>query len=210
MWDAVLRPEFSLVKTTKFAVLTYRDEVNKKLQQQRVWINVDSEYTSAIVCSTISRRSHCTVSEKFDTTCTHQFAEFESIDWSPVLEGRCSASSYLVRKGLSRKAQLAVQLKKYMVKHSASILHSAVPVTKVIETWDAFEEMKFNFGQGMVANFSSGTTMQAPLRQRLEWCLEDIREELKQDKYQDWTWILKSSVTNKGGNIAIVHSWEEI
>lgn len=209
-WDSVLRPEFAIAATAKFAVVSYRGAINNSVPRQRVWIHVDSEYTSEIVHNTVNRRSHCTVVDSVDAKCTYQIAEFESIEWSPVLEGKCSASSYLVRKGLSRKAQLAVQLKKYMVKHPSSILHRAVPVTFVIETWDAFEEMKFNFGHGAVANFSSGTTMQAPLRQRLEWCLEDTRETLQKDQYSNWTWILKSSVTNKGGNIALVHNWEEV
>lgn len=71
-----------------------------------------------------------------------QIADFENVVWEPVLDGKHTASSYLVRKGLSRKAQLALQIKRYTSKHPETILKDAVPYSVIIETWDAFEEMK--------------------------------------------------------------------
>lgn len=55
------------------------------------------------------------------------------------------ANSYLVRKGLSRKAQLAYHLRKYLAKRPQSPMAEAVPETLVIETWEAFEE-EMSFG----------------------------------------------------------------
>jgi hypothetical protein len=86
-----------------------------------------------------------------------QVCDFENISWDVVLQqssnaftvGNSSinsvlygASSYLVRKGLSRKAQLSLQLRRYTCKNPNSILGSSVPYTVIVETWNAFEDMK--------------------------------------------------------------------
>jgi hypothetical protein len=82
-----------------------------------------------------------------------QVSDFENINWDVVLQRSVSedkssarvlhgASSYLVRKGLSRKAQLSLQLRKYICKNPSSILSNSVPFTVIIETWNAFEDMK--------------------------------------------------------------------
>jgi hypothetical protein len=73
-----------------------------------------------------------------------------------------------------------------------------VPHTVIVETWNAFEEMKLDFGGGTFASFNTSTVLNAPLRQRLDWCLDDVREIFNDEKRQSWSWILKSSVTNKG------------
>jgi hypothetical protein len=141
---------------------------------------------------------------------TYQLCEFEHISWEDVMSGKDHASSYVVRKGLSRKAQMALQIRKNVAKHPDSILKRAVPKTLIVETWGAFEDLKFDFGMGGVATFSSGVMMQATLAQRLEWCLDEIREEMTDPSRQDWLWILKPSTTNKGANISLVASWEEL
>lgn len=85
-----------------------------------------------------------------------QVSDFENINWDVVLQRSVSedkstksgtlvlhgASSYLVRKGLSRKAQLSLQLRKYICKNPSSILSNSVPFTVIVETWNAFEDMK--------------------------------------------------------------------
>lgn len=72
------------------------------------------------------------------------WADYEDLDWDRILEGQVKANSYLVRKGLSRKAQLAYHLHKYLCKRPISCLKKAFPETLVIETWEAFEdEMTF-------------------------------------------------------------------
>lgn len=45
------------------------------------------------------------------------------------------ANSYLIRKGLSRKAQLCHYLNKHVAKHPTSVLRAAVPSSMAIETW---------------------------------------------------------------------------
>jgi hypothetical protein len=45
------------------------------------------------------------------------------------------ANSYLIRKGLSRKAQLCHYLNKFTTKNRSSVLVAAVPESMSIETW---------------------------------------------------------------------------
>jgi len=126
-----------------------------------------------------------------------QIGDFENIEWPQILSGRHHASSFLVRKGLSRKAQLSVQIKKYLSKHPSSILSKAVPFTCVIDTWEAFDEMRLNFG-GTFASFNTNMVLRSPLRERLQFCLEDNKCVVESENHSNWTWILKPSVTNKG------------
>ena len=48
------------------------------------------------------------------------WGEYERIDWDRVASGQTMASSYAVRKGLTRKAQLCFGLKKWCSKRPAS------------------------------------------------------------------------------------------
>lgn len=75
------------------------------------------------------------------------WADYEELDWDRILDpgSGVRANSYLVRKGLSRKAQLAFHLRKYLAKRPDSPMAAAVPETLVIETWEAFEE-EMSFG----------------------------------------------------------------
>ena len=58
------------------------------------------------------------------------------------------------------------------------------------------------------AVFDSLEIANAPLRKKLDWCLNDARMYVEEDpQYRDYTWILKPSVTNKGINISIHNSW---
>lgn len=52
--------------------------------------------------------------------------------------------------------------------------------------------------------------MQSTLRQRLEWSLADIQQDIESPERRDWIWILKPSVTNKGANITVHNTWEGI
>lgn len=126
------------------------------------------------------------------------------------MAGTCGASSYLVRKGLSRKAQLSLQLRRFCSKNPLSVLHASVPYTIILDTWNAFEEMKLDFGRGTFASFEDHGITKAPLRQRLDWCLVDAKSTMEEDIHQGKTWILKPSVTNKGMDIAVVDSWEGV
>jgi hypothetical protein len=147
-----------------------------------------------------------------------QFGDFENIDWEPVMNGSQRASSYLVRKGtimcffrvfckrtkisfvgLSRKAQLALQIKRYLSKHPQSILKQAVPYTLIIETWNAFEDMRIDFGGGFSATFDTNN-LSLSLREKLELTLEDVKDAMNDGSRSHWNWILKPSVTNKGAD----------
>jgi tubulin---tyrosine ligase len=74
--------------------------------------------------------------------------------------------------------------------------------------------MKLDLGGGVYASFDQGTGgsffMQSSLRQRMEWSLSDVQDEVKMQGREDWIWILKPSVTTKGTNITIHHTWEQI
>jgi hypothetical protein len=50
----------------------------------------------------------------------------------PVLAGKHGASSYCVRKGLSRKAQLAHFTRLYVCKNPDSLLKDAIPKTVIL------------------------------------------------------------------------------
>jgi tubulin--tyrosine ligase len=118
----------------------------------------------------------------------------------------------LVRKGISRKAQLSLQIKRHVSKHPDSVLKTAVPLTIVLETWGAFEDdMKLDFGRGTYAVFDSPSVLHVPLRQKLDWCLYEAKEMVEAAAAQkDCCWILKPSVTNKGMDIAVARTWEDI
>lgn len=139
-----------------------------------------------------------------------QFSDFESINWESVLNGSDRASSYLVRKGLSRKAQFSLQLKKYTCKKPASILHRAIPFTLILDVWGAFDDMKFDFGGGTFASFDNSFIVNTPLRNKLEFVLEDIRDSMHDTSRQGWCWILKPSVVNKGLGISLLYTWEQL
>jgi hypothetical protein len=128
-----------------------------------------------------------------------QFGDFENIDWEPVMNGSQRASSYLIRKGLSRKAQLSLQIKRFLSKHPISCLKEAVPYTQIIETWNAFEDMRIDFGGGFSATFDSNN-LNLSLREKLELTLEDVKDAMHHSSRTGWSWILKPSVTNKGAD----------
>jgi len=162
-----------------------------------------------------------------------QFCDFEHITWEGVLSSKLKqrASAFVVRKGLSRKAQFATQLKRYCSKHPESILHQAVPQSCVIETWGAFEpSTKVNFGGNMYADFddafSSTYFQQIPLKDRLAMTLDasDVKYMMCGDERADEIlstdgdmvlvnqpiWILKPSVVNKGLEISLLRSYQEL
>ena len=100
-----------------------------------------------------------------------QFSDFENINWEPVMKGNQRASSYLIRKGLSRKAQLSLQIKKYFSKNSLQKdkYNACFPFTIIIQTWNAFEDIKIDFSPGVSASFDTSSHFSnVTFRQRLE------------------------------------------
>ena len=191
---------------------------NKKKQQAIIYMDIICSYTQEVLKTILGSRPWCKIVSCFDEILSkkptsnrirqYQISDFENIDWVPVMSGRHITSSYLIRKGLSRKAQLSLQVKRYISKNPTSILRNAIPYTIIIETWDAFEDVRMNFGGGTFANFNTTQIISTSLRKRLEFCLQEVHELVEERK--DWLWILKPSVTNKGMDIAVVRNWEEI
>ena len=100
-----------------------------------------------------------TISNTLPEEVDFQFAEYERIDWHNVfVTKKIGASSYFVRKGISRKAQLAMYTQKYVqTKNPKSILKKAIPLTYVIETWSAFEnttDAGLSFSNGNIAGMT--------------------------------------------------------
>jgi tubulin--tyrosine ligase len=208
--DGILKWPLRIRKTQDFSVI--EDLSATRLPDQKcVIVDICSQYTRDIIISAILRRPWCKMispSEDSGGRGVYQFSEFELINWDPVLSGEQHASSYVVRKGLSRKAQLALQIKKYCAKHPESKLKGFTPHTVIVETWNAFEDMKFDFGMGAIASFSADIIGPSSLRQKLEWCLDSVREVMAEEAKENWLWILKPSVTNKGADIAVIRDWE--
>jgi len=209
----VRNPLIVLIRTKKYQVYSFQVNPSINYDITDIYVDFNCEYTKSIVLNAIAMRPWCNIVNNIDVNSRNrmiQFSDFENIDWEVVLQGRHGASSYLVRKGLSRKAQMALQIKRYISKHPDSILKSSFPFTTIIETWNAFDEIRVDFGGGTFASFDSSTMLQTPLRKRLEWCLEDVKEIVNSIDKEKWCWILKPSVTNKGMAISVHQSWESI
>jgi tubulin--tyrosine ligase len=217
----MLAPYFTLKETQSFSVLELRkksDEINK-VPRVAVHNSVNCPYSRGIVSSCISRRPWCIsvksgyldLSEEGSDLAdlpTLQIGDFENIRWDLIMgNGQWhGASSYLVRKGLSRKAQLALQIRRFTAKRPHSVLHQAIPFTLIVETWGAFDEMSVDtFGKGAVFDVSD-----LSIRDRLDICLYEARLAVAEDERTSWRWILKPSVTNKGSNIVLCNNWKDI
>lgn len=222
----ILFPYLAPQPTERFSVIgpnaSYAHLTSPTVQKRLIHLDINCDYTRAVVEKALQRRKQwCSVtspslidtlneSEEADTAHAQgvlQIGDFENIRWEMVMRGggRHRASSFLVRKGLSRKAQLSLQIRRYTCKHQDSILMKAVPLTIVVETWAAFEELKF-----MGASFDMGLMPELPLRERLELCLDDVKEAVCDPQRASWRWILKPSVTNKGADIYICRDWGAI
>lgn len=171
----------------------------------RLWVKVPCDYARRLLVHAIARRRPRLAQVKREEDASILWADYEDLDFDRILagDGKIKANSYLIRKGLGRKAQLAYQLRKYMAKRPQSVLHGAVPETLVIETWEAFEE-EMSFG-ALGATFDQNLTASLSQRDRLEWCLRDAKERLAQSP--DQAWILKPSVTNKGAEVAVLRDY---
>jgi putative hemolysin len=156
--------------------------------------------------------------------CDFQWAEYERVDWAAVLAGKHGASSYCVRKGLSRKAQLAHFTRLHICKHPDSILKDTLPQTVILDTWPVWDDDCGGSGAGLadivIAGASSGTGINR--RERLTKCLEEARRIMRQAEAtfdaevtadasaSPPIWILKPSTINKGAGIQIIHCYEQV
>lgn len=154
-----------LRETSRFSVF---EEKTTAFWEQAYLIKLDINcaYTRSVVQKSVMRREQCFLVPDWDSTYVMaipskiysfiQLGDFENIAWEHILrpiviksqceskkqEINCGASSYLVRKGLSRKAQFSLQIKKHLSKNPQSILQLSVPFTLIVETWNAFEAVK--------------------------------------------------------------------
>lgn len=213
-WDAVLSPLFELKATDRFQVVELRTASPSSAwnvpQDVNILLNWNCPYTGAIIRATAGRRPWCKVKGQ-DCPTGIEVADFEHILWEEVIAGKHSASSYLVRKGLSRKAQLSLQIRRFVAKHPQSVLCAAVPKTAIIETWNAFEDVKIDIC-GLSAAFDLPSMSRAPLRERLHWALSELHSThfASDDRDPQQVYILKPSVTNKGADISLVRDWEQL
>lgn len=220
-----------LKRTSKFSILGLQEEYNyDQLSLSRpihIFLDIDDEYTRVRIQEAFdhpSRRSLFRITlgpgEGMDavalpTDCDFQWAEYERIDWSAVLDGKHAASSYCIRKGLSRKAQLALYTQRYSRKNLNSILTRAIPQTTIIDTWPVWEDGARTANlEGLGDILTTFNSEKSPnLKERLLQCLAEARKFMDpaKDDYEDeQVWILKGSTTNKGAGISIIHIFEQL
>lgn len=162
--------------------------------------------------------------------CSFQWAEYERIHWTAVLSGKHGASSYCVRKGLSRKAQLARFTRLHICKNPTSILKDTLPQTVVLDTWPVWVDDGGGSGSGssgladIVIGSAASNSNGVSRRERLDKCLEEARTMMHRaearyeadvasnnlDASAPPTWILKPSTINKGEGIQIIHCYEQV
>jgi hypothetical protein len=223
--------------------------LNLTVQRMGIFLDIDEPYTRSLIERAFQHPSrapyfHITLGPgvgwepvQLPHHCQFQWSEYERIDWhNGVLHGRYGASSYCIRKGLSRKAQLAHYTHRHICKYPNSILRDAIPETVVLDCWSVWDDDGYDMNapsmhhQGGLANvvISNGsmagnrdsTTINR--RVRLDRCLSEARDAMTaaeakyqasintEDKASAPVWILKGSTTNKGAGIFIVHLYEQV
>ena len=119
-------------------------------KKRSIFLDINEPYTRTVILDALRERApSCTVTMgpgegdhavPLPAGCDFQWSEYERIDWSAVLAGAYGASSYCVRKGLSRKAQLAHYTSLHVAKNPESLLKDTLPKTIIIDTWPVWEE----------------------------------------------------------------------
>lgn len=115
--------------------------------------------------------------------------EYEQLDWERILLHDQSppllvANAYCIRKGLIRKAQLAMTLNKYIRKHPDSILVRAIPETFILQ----LDHIDY---------------LDEALNDLFEVQLE-LEQNLSKEPCDRALFILKPSMTNKGQGLYVV------
>jgi tubulin---tyrosine ligase len=198
-----------------------------------IFLDVDCDYTRRMISEAFThpkRRNsfrvtlgagHGMEAVPLPQGCHFQWAEYERIDWSSVLDGKHGASSYCIRKGLSRKAQLAHFVKRYVTKNPGSVLTRAIPDTLILDTWAVWDDHRVQGSNcegfaGLIT--SNGPVKAVNLKDRLLFCLDEARRRMeiadsefeKGEARSEPIWILKGSTTNKGSGIYIIHVFEQL
>eukprot|EP00048_Salpingoeca_helianthica_P018505 m.242162 g.242162 ORF g.242162 m.242162 type:complete len:422 (+) comp25317_c0_seq1:36-1301(+) len=100
-------------------------------------------------------------------------------------------NSYCIRKGLIRKSQMAYCIRKYLSKNPDSVLKTAVPETYLFELDDPYY-----FEEAMNEVFEVAQELQ--------------ENESIEDAHLTKKWILKPSITNKGAEVFVFDSLEQL
>jgi tubulin---tyrosine ligase len=224
-------------KVPNQAPLTKVDRKPPSSKKRSIFLDINEPYTRKVIQDALRERApNCTVTlgtgEGDDEVplpagADFQWSEYERINWSAVLAGKHGASSYCVRKGLSRKAQLAYYTKLHVAKNPDSLLQHTLPKTVILDTWPVWEEdygggAKDGFADIVMGGASHSGGAGVGRKERLDKCLEEAKQvmnaaerdfdtELETNASADPpTWILKPSTVNKGQGIQIVHLHEQV
>ncbi|GKY94201.1 hypothetical protein MPSEU_000386100 [Mayamaea pseudoterrestris] len=215
-----------LQPTIKFSVLnvangnecqTEKSVPRAKRKYNRIYLDIDEPYTRSIIHHALASRHFLVTlgagegmeAVQLPVDCDFSWSEYERIHWQQT---HVRASSYRIRKGLSRKAQLALYLNRHVSKHPKSVLKNAIPETVILDTWAVWE----NGSGANMAEFVVGSSVSASgsnninQRQLLEQCLEPAKLLMESRLVEEAVWILKGSTVNKGVGIYLVHVYEQI
>ena len=207
-----------------------RPPSDKKLS---IFLDINEDYTRQVIANALRTRNATVTYGPGDgddavplpPDCDFQWSEYERIDWSAVLAGKHGASSYCVRKGISRKAQLAHYTRLHVCKNPDSLLKDAIPKTVILDTWPVWEDGDSNAGAGGLDDIMTGAAPKSDginRKKLLDKCLQDAKQVMDEAEqtYQDDcktnpkadapVWILKPSTVNKGVGIEIVHLYEQL
>lgn len=121
------------------------------------------------------------------------WVEYEDLPFDTLAHNMDSllGNSYCIRKGLIRKSEMAYVIQKYISKNPSSILKTAVPETYNFELDDPYY-----FEEAMSEVFE----VAAELRENA--LLDDVTLRKR--------WILKPSITNKGAEILVFDTEEQL
>jgi tubulin--tyrosine ligase len=166
------------------------------------YLSLSSSYTRNLVLRRLKSRGWICVNSARKLEASLQFCEYERVFWETVMTGQSRASSYCVRRGLTRKSAFAQVCMKWIDKNPLSILKQTIPFTVVISTWDAFDSDKAWLTKFRI--FDKGLAM--------EECLYEAKEAmLNQVPARDGhLWVLKPSISAKGAQVSVIRSIDEL
>jgi tubulin--tyrosine ligase len=158
---------------------------------------VDCPYLRALVMRCFAKRPHWSVFESAEEAAaaglgavTYHWGEYEDLDWDQIDAGALSASCFVTRKGLIRKANLAYNINKWAAKRPDGALAAATPETRIVQV-DGVDQIDavitalgVQFHTDAAGHESDDSTATA--------------------------WMLKPSVTNQAKGIVVARSRDEV
>eukprot|EP00953_Heterococcus_sp_UTEX-ZZ885_P035684 18408-Heterococcus_DN1.PRE.3 len=139
----MLQPNFHIAHTKRFGIIAYGQSGSTLLREPEtratrlVALDVVCPYTAELVRNGFKRRrpawqitnarpARCLLFACFSSKADLHYGDYECLNWDAIVAGKLRASSYCIRKGLSRKAQLSMYTNKYLSKIPASPLRHAM------------------------------------------------------------------------------------